>query len=93
MQNDKCALAKYYELKLTRKLTFKEVSTVLEKYMINYQRKEGLLINNFATVNSGFSKEGKLFKGRLYGVLIANNEDSLIELDSIILTQLDKFQD
>lgn len=93
LQNDKCALAKYYELKLTRKLTFKEVSTVLEKYMINYQRKEGLLINNFATVNSGFSKEGKLFKGRLYGVLIANNEDSLIELDSIILTQLDKFQD
>lgn len=61
--------------------------------MITTNGQEGFLINNFATVNSGFSKEGKFFKGRLYGVLMASNMGSLFDLDRRIQIQLNKIQE
>ncbi|ETT86896.1 ATP-grasp domain-containing protein [Viridibacillus sp. FSL R5-0477] len=93
LQNQGHALAKYYELKLSRQISFNEIFTLLENFMITTNGQEGFLINNFATVNSGFSKEGKFFKGRLYGVLMASNMGSLFDLDRRIQIQLNKIQE
>lgn len=88
--NNGYALAKHYELKLNRQLSFQEISTVLEDFMITCKRTEGFLINNFATVNSGFTIEGKSFMGRLYGVLIADSKDNLLDLERRIQIQLNR---
>jgi hypothetical protein len=52
--------------------------------MFEPERGEGLLINNFATVNAAFRSEGTLFSGRLYGVIIASSPERLGVIDEAI---------
>lgn len=74
-------LAKKYPLRLKRQLEYRELRSRIGGLMFSPENGEGLLINNFATVNAAFRSEGGVFSGRLYGVIIASSSKRLRAID------------
>ncbi|GGH62950.1 phosphoribosylglycinamide formyltransferase 2 [Paenibacillus silvae] len=77
-------LAKKYTLRLHRLLEYKELHAMLGEWMFRPENGEGLLINNFATVNAAFKSEGTIFSGRLYGIIIGSSPERLAVLDEAV---------
>lgn len=84
LPEDQCGLAKKYTLRLNHLLEYGVLRSRLGALMFEPERGEGLLINNFATVNAAFRSEGTLFSGRLYGVIIASSPERLGVIDEAI---------
>lgn len=83
------ALARQYPLRLSRRLPYERLRRVLDGLLLAGPGGSGLLVNNFATVNAGARKErGGSFDGRLYGLLLADNQDRLTVLDTEIAGRL-----
>ena len=74
-------LAKKYAIRLKEPLEYEDLRSVLGQLLFDPLKGEGLLINNFATVNAAFKSKGSLFSGRLYGVIIAHSEEQLRATD------------
>ncbi|MFC9711438.1 ATP-grasp domain-containing protein [Paenibacillus sp. NPDC056933] len=77
-------LAKKYALRLNHLLEYGDLRSRLGGLMFKPENGEGLLINNFATVNAAFRSEGTLFSGRLYGVIIASSPERLRVIDESV---------
>ncbi|WP_337034925.1 ATP-grasp domain-containing protein [Paenibacillus illinoisensis] len=77
-------LAKKYTIRLDRLLEYGVLRSKLGKLLFSPERGEGLMINNFATVNAAFRKEGTLYSGRLYGVIIASSSEQLRVIDEAV---------
>jgi phosphoribosylaminoimidazole carboxylase (NCAIR synthetase) len=80
------ALARYYPLRLTRPLPFDKAHRLLDGLILERAGGNGLLVNNFATVNAGAGSAS--FEGRLYGLLIADSAVTLDAIDSEITARL-----
>ncbi|MFV2102045.1 ATP-grasp domain-containing protein [Micromonospora sp. LOL_024] len=74
------ALARQYPLRLPEPLPFKRLDRVLGDVLLKRAGQEGVLVNNFATVNAAFGAVGG-FDGRLYALVIAPTGDRVRELD------------
>ncbi|WP_158895006.1 ATP-grasp domain-containing protein [Amycolatopsis anabasis] len=86
------AMARHYPLRLATPLPFGRVRTVLGDLLFGGTG-DGLLVNNFATVNAGAEPAaGEPFAGRLYGLLIAASADELDALDTRITGRLAELQ-
>ncbi|MEV8504561.1 hypothetical protein AB0368_06975 [Actinoplanes sp. NPDC051475] len=76
------ALAREYPLKLDRPVSYGELRHLLGELWWR-PGGEGLLVNGFATVNAAASGDAP-FDGRLYGVVVAPDEDTMHSLDGRI---------
>ncbi|GIJ79440.1 ATP-grasp domain-containing protein [Micromonospora phaseoli] len=74
------ALARQYPLRLPEPLPFKRLDRALGEVLLKRAGEEGVLVNNFATVNAAAGGDGG-FDGRLYALVIAPTEDRVRELD------------
>ncbi|SNS62588.1 ATP-grasp domain-containing protein [Streptosporangium subroseum] len=82
-------LARQYPLRLTGRLPYERLRRVLDGLLLSGPGGSGLLVNNFATVNAGASEErDRSFDGRLYGLLLAEDQDRLTALDAEIAGRL-----
>lgn len=66
------ALARHYPLRLRRELPFAAVRRLLDGLLLRAPGEEGLVVNNFATVNAGAGSGP--YQGRLYGLLVGAPE-------------------
>ncbi|HEX4704918.1 MAG TPA: hypothetical protein VH352_22505 [Pseudonocardiaceae bacterium] len=80
---DGVALAKHYPLRLHRPMPFYQVRELLAGLLVARPGGNGLLINNFATVNAA-AATGSPFDGRLYGLVVAESTARLAALDDEI---------
>ncbi|WP_160036764.1 ATP-binding protein [Paenibacillus sp. An7] len=88
----KWGLAKKYTMKLKDYLPYDKLKKMLSTLNYNQMKEQGLLINNFATVNAAFKEPGALFTGRLYGMLVADSLEALFELDASIESKLKEWE-
>jgi hypothetical protein len=85
----KVALARHYPLRLRRPLGFGTVRGLLGDLVLDSAGGNGLLVNNFATVNAGADPEGDgPFDGRLYGIVVAGSSAELAIIDAGITDRL-----
>ncbi|GAA1978418.1 ATP-grasp domain-containing protein [Amycolatopsis minnesotensis] len=82
------AIARHYGLRLDAPLPFAEARATLNDLLWTAESREGLLINNYATVNAAAAADGTGFDGRLYGLIVANSVDRAAELDRAITARL-----
>ncbi|MFI1018825.1 ATP-grasp domain-containing protein [Streptomyces sp. NPDC020965] len=92
--DDRIALARHYPVHLDAPLPFDRLQVLLEGLLLDGCGGNGLLVNNFATVNAGFPPDtgprtdrttpGGPVDGRLYGILVADSDDELTALDAEI---------
>ncbi|WP_244165242.1 ATP-grasp domain-containing protein [Streptomyces silaceus] len=86
------ALATQYPLTLRGRLPFSRVADLLQDTLMTPGSGEGLLVNNYATVNAAEHRllaEGRTtFDGRLYGVVVADSDDRLAALDRRITARI-----
>jgi hypothetical protein len=80
------ALARHYELRLTAPLSFGQVRDVLGDLLVDRPGGSGLLVNNFATVNAAraATDAAATAEGRLYGMVIGDDEAEVNRLDAEI---------
>ncbi|MFI1418635.1 ATP-grasp domain-containing protein [Streptomyces sp. NPDC020731] len=83
----RCALATHYPLQLDRSLPFDELDGGLGGLLLRPGDSTGLLVNNFATVNAAAATSGG-FEGRLYAVVVADDEQDLESIDQAVRTRL-----
>jgi pre ATP-grasp domain-containing protein/carbamoyl-phosphate synthase L subunit-like protein len=83
----KLALARYYSLRLRVPLSFDKVRRLLAGLIVEHVGGNGLLVNNFATVNAAAGPTE--FDGRLYGLVVADGEDELAAIDESITAALE----
>lgn len=85
-----CALARHYELHLAEPLPFGRLREVLGDLLVDRPGGSGLLVNNFATVNAAraASQPGAVTEGRLYGLVIGDDEAAVDRLDAAIAQRL-----
>ncbi|MET8234293.1 ATP-grasp domain-containing protein [Micromonospora sp. NPDC005298] len=76
------AVAATFNLKLSRTHSFAEVAAALGCHLFDGTNLPGVLINNFATLNSGFGSGPGPFHGRVYGVCIAADPGEALALRS-----------
>ncbi|GAK40303.1 hypothetical protein TCA2_2793 [Paenibacillus sp. TCA20] len=81
---EQCGLAKKYTLTLKDYFPYPELKALLSAFIYSPQSRQGFIINNFATVNAAYKEPGSLFTGRLYGLLVADSREALLELDASI---------
>ncbi|QOC89745.1 ATP-grasp domain-containing protein [Micromonospora craniellae] len=74
------ALARQYPLRLSEPLPFKRLHGAIGDVLLPRAGEEGVLVNNFATVNAAAGGEGG-FDGRLYALVIAPTEARVRQLD------------
>lgn len=81
------ALARHYPVRLDAPLGFERLREHLGGLLFT-PGGDGLLVNNYATVNAAASgtsgTSGEPFEGRLYGLLIADSQDRLDAIDTEI---------
>ncbi len=77
---DKVAVARQYPVRLERPLCFEELSARLGPAMFDPESGSGFLVNNFGALNAARTN-GAAFDGRLYGLLIADSDGSLADLE------------
>lgn len=85
------AWARHYPTRVTGPLSFTALRTVLGDRLYRPGAREGLLVNNFASVNANVPAgpvAGEAYDGRLYGVLVAGSADRLAALDREIAGRL-----
>ncbi|MEV0677492.1 ATP-grasp domain-containing protein [Actinosynnema sp. NPDC050436] len=82
------ALARHYPVRLTRRLPFAEVRSLLDGLLLDRAGGTGLLVNNFATVNAGH-RAATTFDGRLYGLLVGPSDESVAAVDDEITARLE----
>ncbi|WP_117212771.1 ATP-grasp domain-containing protein [Allorhizocola rhizosphaerae] len=82
------ALARQYHLTLMGHVSFAQMRDRLGGLLFTGQ--QGLLVNNFATVNAAATDDGRSYSGRLYGLLIAHSEEELTALDASIAERVQK---
>jgi hypothetical protein len=82
------AWATHYPLRLPRRLGFEDLLASLDGLLVTGRAREGLIINNFGTVNALAGDGGAPFDGRLYGILVAPEERRLGDIDSQIRDRL-----
>ncbi|MEK4109132.1 phosphoribosylaminoimidazole carboxylase (NCAIR synthetase) [Paenibacillus sp. DS2363] len=82
------ALAKKYTLRLNHRLDYEKLRSTLGPLLFDPLKGEGILINNFATVNAAFKGEDRVFSGRLYGVIIAHSAEQLRSTDAAVEAKL-----
>ncbi|GGM08961.1 MULTISPECIES: preATP grasp domain-containing protein [Micromonospora] len=89
---DTVALARQYDLSLTRPVSFAALRDQLDDLLLTPERGTGLLVNNFATVNAAAPApdDPRPYAGRLYGLLVAGSETELVGLDHAIAQILRK---
>ncbi|WP_430789513.1 ATP-grasp domain-containing protein [Actinoplanes sp. G11-F43] len=80
---DTVAVARQYDLRLRTPLGWPALRDRLGDLVVTSERRTGLLVNNFATVNAAAPEPGdtRPYAGRLYGLLIARTEEELTDLD------------
>ena len=83
---DKLAMARHYPLRLAAPLPFEAVRRSLAGLVLERAGGNGLLVNNFATVNAAAGPD--TFTGRLYGLVVADREDELTALDEAVTARL-----
>jgi len=88
MDSETAAIAKHYTLKLERCVSFKELQDALREVIYTQERANGLLINNFATLNAAYVQEGEAFTGRLYGIILGKTAEEVACLDAEIHSAL-----
>ncbi|MDW5329528.1 hypothetical protein [Plantactinospora sp. KLBMP9567] len=87
------ALATRYPVRLTRPLPFAGLRRLLAGLLFQRPGDDGLLVNNFATVNAGRGTAGEPFGGRLHGIVVAGSPERAADIDREIrsrLTALDR---
>lgn len=84
------ALARHYELHLAEPLPFGPLRELLGELLVDRPGGSGLLVNNFATVNAAraVSQPGTMAEGRLYGMVIGDDEAAVDRLDAAIAQRL-----
>ncbi|MEV5575045.1 ATP-grasp domain-containing protein [Spirillospora sp. NPDC052269] len=83
------ALARQYPLRLGRPLPYAALRRLLDGLLFVKGGGEGLIVNNFATVNAAGPAEGAHpVEGRLHGLLIAGDRHRLDDLDMRIAERL-----
>lgn len=92
MGPDSVALARQYDLRLTRPVTFADLRHRLGDLLFDRDRGTGLVVNNFATVNAATPEPGDLrpYVGRLYGLLLARTQQELTDLDNGVVAAVQK---
>ncbi|MBO1910290.1 hypothetical protein J4G37_36595, partial [Microvirga sp. 3-52] len=91
--DDKVALAKKVDLKLNSWKNFKKIESYLGDILFESKRGTGLLITNFATLNAAYQEEGVQYSGRLYYMVIENNNEDLISTDEIFKERISKIEE
>lgn len=83
-------MARYYPLLLEKTLEFERMADGLKDILFHPQRDSGgVLLQNFATVNVNHDPEAKKpFKGRLYALVIGDNDEQVRQLDTQMLARL-----
>ena len=91
MADGALALARQYEFTATGRIPFRRLREQLDGLLFSVETGTGLLVNNFATVNAAATQDSdtdvtsrKPHNGRLYGLLMADNEEQLAALDTAI---------
>lgn len=83
------ALARQYPLRLAEPVPFKRLDRVLGDLLLERPGAEGVLVNNFATVNAA-AGAGAGFDGRLYALVIAPTEQRVRELDENVAHRIER---
>lgn len=81
LSDGKVASARHFAVRLPHPLPFDEFRVRLGELLLTLERGVGLLVNNFATVNAAAA-------GRLYGFLVADDDERLAELEVAITHRL-----
>lgn len=82
------ALARHYPLRLASPMPFREVRALLGDVLLRHVGGQGLLVNNFATVNAGLLAGSEEADGRLYGIVVADTAEELNAIDADIVARL-----
>lgn len=90
---DAKVIAKAYPLQLKERLPFGRLIELIGPHLFRKGASdEGVIIQNFATVNANNDSSGQPFKGRLYLLLMGEDDHQLARLDRIITGRLNPFQ-
>jgi hypothetical protein len=85
-------IAKYYPLLLKEKLSFDRLTDLIGPCLLKRgSAGAGAIIQNFATVNVN-SDAAAPFKGRLYVLLIGEDDEQLARLDQLMIEKLNTIQ-
>ncbi len=92
MTDGTVALARQYDIALTRHLSFARLRDHLGGLLFTPETGTGLVVNNFATVNAadGQQDPGRGYGGRLYGLLLATDDIELTNTDTAISARLSR---
>ncbi len=74
------AIATTIHLRPTRPHTFGEVAAALGTLLFDGSRPDGVLVNNFATLNAAAGVEEGPFHGRIYALCLAGSPDQALAL-------------
>ncbi|MEO3930171.1 hypothetical protein ABGB07_40935 [Micromonosporaceae bacterium B7E4] len=83
-----CGLATRYPVRLARPMPFDGLRALLGGLLLRGPGDEGLLVNNFATVNAGWDGGATPFGGRLHGMVVAGSAQRVTEIDREIRSRL-----
>jgi hypothetical protein len=90
---DQTALARLYPLRLTEPLPFSGLRRRLDRLLFDPATGEGLLVNNFATVNADVARLSDPetvpgVVGRLYGLVIADSFERAAAIDRGVVARM-----
>jgi hypothetical protein len=80
-------IARHYPLRLSAPLPFERLAPALHGLLLERAGGEGLLVNNFATVNAAATAAAE-FDGRLYGLIVADSVERANVLDTELTARL-----
>lgn len=84
------ALARHYPVLRRGPASFGELRALLGPTLLTSAGGSGLLVNNFATVNSGITAGGA---GRLYGIVVGPDAETVRALDTEVTARLAQWQE
>ena len=89
---ERVALARHYLVRCTAPVSFAELAAVLDDLLVTEPGGEGLIVNNFATVNAplAVSEPGAEAEGRLYGLVVGADRARVAALDDQITARLNE---
>lgn len=87
MRSGQVAIARQYPLRLRAAVPFADLGARLDGLLFGRQTGQGLLVNNFATVNAAAAGDTD-FDGRLYGLLIGDDAAAVDAMDEAIEERL-----
>jgi D-alanine-D-alanine ligase-like ATP-grasp enzyme len=82
-------LARHYPVRAAEPLEFGRLAGLLDGLLLTRPGGAGLVVNNYATVNAPFTgRPGAAAEGRLYGLVIADDQAGVDRIDSEITERL-----